>query len=281
MNVLSLFDGVSCGQLALIRAGFINFKYFASEIDSHAIKVASHNFPSTIQLGDVRNLNIDFNVDLLIGGSPCRGFSCSGKGLNFNDPDSRLFFEYVRILKLVKPKYFLLENVVMKQEYEDIISEYLGVKPIKINSALVSAQNRVRLYWTNIPFDGIEDKNIQLLDIIDDTEFTNPAAIRGRTYDGKIIQCLEVKSKNNTKSNCLTTVDKDNVLTNLPSGRYKDVYNSSYPYRNYSLREYCKLQTIEEGYLKNIVSDSKGKQLLGRGWTVDVISSIFKGIIIN
>lgn len=278
MNVLSLFDGISCGYMALLKSDIPITKYFSSEIDKHAMKVSSYNFPNIIQLGDVRDVNEVHNIDLLIGGSPCRGFSCSGKGLNFNDPESRLFFEYVRVLKLTKPKYFLLENVVMKKEHEDIISEYLGVKPIKINSSLVSAQNRVRLYWTNIPYTEIEDRNIQLQDILDTTEYTNPAAIRGRTSNGKRTQCLEVKSKNTNKSNCLTTVDKDNVLTSLPSGRYKDVYNSNYPYRNYSLSECCRLQTVDVDYFKGLVSDSKGKQLLGRGWTVDVISHLFNGI---
>jgi len=154
--VLSLFDGMSCGQLALQRAGFKVDIYLASEIDKYAKQVTRKNFPRTIQLGDVCDVKGENlpPIDILLGGSPCQGFSFAGKQLNFEDPRSALFFEYVRILKETKPKYFLLENVRMKQEYQDVISEHLGVKPVMINSSLVSAQNRVRLYWTNIP--GIE-----------------------------------------------------------------------------------------------------------------------------
>ena len=165
INVLSCFDGISCGQVALERAGIKVNDYYACEIDKHTIKVTQHNYPNTIQLGDVRDLKCSDlpRIDILIGGSPCQGFSFSGKQLNFNDPRSKLFFEYVRILKEIKPKYFLLENVVMKKEYQDIISENVGVEPIKINSALLSGQNRRRLYWTNIPnIKQPEDKNINL-----------------------------------------------------------------------------------------------------------------------
>lgn len=168
-NCLSLFDGISCGQIALSRANLQYDTYFASEIDEYAKKVTQSNWPGTIQLGSVCDLKSDNlpKINLLIGGSPCQGFSFGGKQLNFDDPRSKLFFEYVRLLKELKPKYFLLENVNMKQEYQDIISGFLDVKPIKINSALVSAQNRVRLYWTNIPnVTQPEDKGIMLKDII-------------------------------------------------------------------------------------------------------------------
>jgi DNA (cytosine-5)-methyltransferase 3A len=182
MKVLSLFDGMSCGQLALQRAGIKVNQYFASEIDKYAIQVAMVNFPDTIQLGDITKVFAKDlpQIDLIIGGSPCQGFSFAGKGLNFDDPRSKLFFEFVRLVKECKPKYFLLENVKMKKEYELVISNYLGVAPIEINSALVSAQNRVRLYWTNIynkPF-GLfndmycaipqpKDKGILLKDILE------------------------------------------------------------------------------------------------------------------
>lgn len=169
MNVLSLFDGMSCGQIALNRADIPYSNYYASEIDKYAIKVTQHNYPNTIQLGDVTEVKSSDlpQIDLLIGGSPCQGFSFAGKQLNFDDPRSKLFFEFVRLLKECKPKFFLLENVKMKKEYQDVISEHLGVEPIEINSALVSAQNRKRLYWTNIPFDkNIEDKGILLKDIV-------------------------------------------------------------------------------------------------------------------
>lgn len=186
MNVLSLFDGMSCGQIALDQLGIPVDKYFAAEIDKHAIKVAKANYPDMVHLGDVREVRTKHNalhamnengvgelydIDLLIGGSPCQGFSFAGQQLNFDDPRSMLFFEYVRLLKALNPRYFLLENVKMKKESQDIISEYLGVEPIEINSNLVSAQNRKRLYWTNIPVDGLpEDKGIVLADILEPLE---------------------------------------------------------------------------------------------------------------
>jgi len=169
MNVLSLFDGISCGQVALERAGIKVGNYYASEIDKYAISVTQRNYPNTIQLGDVTEVKGEVlpKIDLLIGGSPCQGFSFAGKQLNFEDVRSKLFFEYVRILKETKPKYFLLENVKMKKEYQDVISEYIGVEPIEINSALVSAQNRKRLYWTNIPnIAQPDDKGIKLKNIV-------------------------------------------------------------------------------------------------------------------
>lgn len=175
MNVLSLFDGMSCGQIALDKLGIKPDHYFAAEVDKYAIQVTKANYPNTIHLGDVRDVMWPetfegIKIDLLIGGSPCQGFSFAGKQLNFDDPRSKLFWEYVRLLKECKPKYFLLENVRMKQESMDVITEALGVEPIFINSSLVSAQNRQRYYWTNIPFDGVpEDKGIMLRDILETT----------------------------------------------------------------------------------------------------------------
>jgi len=175
MNVLSCFDGMSCGRIALERLGINVENYYASEIDKYAIKIAQKNYPDTIHVGDVTEVSaadIPHKIDLLIGGSPCQGFSFAGKQLNFDDPRSKLFFEFVRLYKELKPKYFMLENVRMKKECQDIISEYLGVEPIAINSNLVSAQNRYRLYWTNIPVVGQPiDKGIMLKDILlDDAE---------------------------------------------------------------------------------------------------------------
>lgn len=150
--VLSLFDGMSCGQLAFQKLGIKVKKYYACEIDKHAIAVTQHNFPTTIQLGDVTKVFAKDlpKIDLLIGGSPCQGFSFAGKQLAFDDSRSKLFFEFVRLKNECNPTYFMLENVKMKREFELVISQYLGVAPIEINSALLSAQNRVRLYWTNI-----------------------------------------------------------------------------------------------------------------------------------
>ena len=176
LNVLSLFDGMSCARIALDKLG-IPCRYYASEIDKYAIKVAKANYPDTIHLGSVTDISwkvrylhkhLQPPIDLLVGGSPCQGFSFAGKRLNFDDPRSKLFWEYVRILKQTQPRYFLLENVRMKQESQDVITEALGVEPIAINSNVVSAQNRYRLYWTNIPFDMPEDKGIVLQDILED-----------------------------------------------------------------------------------------------------------------
>jgi DNA (cytosine-5)-methyltransferase 1 len=152
INVLSVFDGMSCCQIALERAGISVNRYYASEIDKYSKKVTMSNYPDTIQLGDVQKVfakDLE-KIDLLCGGSPCQGFSFAGKGLNFDDPRSKLFFEFVRLLNECKPKWFLFENVPMKRESELIISQYLKVAPIKINSSLLSAQNRQRSYWTNI-----------------------------------------------------------------------------------------------------------------------------------
>lgn len=166
---------MSCGRIALERAGIQVDNYYASELDKYAIKVTQANWPETIQLGDVTKWSewdIDWSsIDLLIGGSPCQGFSFAGKQLAFDDPRSKLFFVYVDILnhiKEVNPSVkFLLENVKMKKEYLDVISDYLGVKPVFINSALVSAQNRQRYYWANWDFGQPEDKDIRLSDVIE------------------------------------------------------------------------------------------------------------------
>ena len=202
INVLSLFDGMSCGQIALDKLGIKVDKYFACEIDKYAMQVTQHNFPSTIQLGDVQFVTKEtfgtHKIDLIMGGSPCQGFSFAGKQLNFDDPRSALFFEFVRLIKELNPKYFLLENVVMKQEYQDVISKYMGCEPVKINSALVSAQTRKRLYWTNIP--GIvqpEDKGIVLKDIIE----------KGDSCDMVVKIGKELHQENIDKSHCLLARD--------------------------------------------------------------------------
>ena len=186
MNVLSLFDGMSCGQIALDQLGIRVDKYYASEIDKYAIAVAKKNYPNTIHVGDITQLDPnDFkNIDLILAGSPCQGFSFAGKQLAFDDPRSALFFEFIRLLKAIKPKYFLLENVRMKQQYIDVITQQVSecypehqgndlfdskIEPILINSALLSAQSRQRLYWTNIPnVKQPEDLGIVLKDILED-----------------------------------------------------------------------------------------------------------------
>ncbi len=294
-NVLSLFDGMSCGQIALGKAGITYDKYYASEIDKHAIKVAMHNYPNTVQLGDVTQVRAEDlpQIDLLIGGSPCQGFSFSGKQLNFSDPRSKLFFEFVRLVKECKPKYWMLENVAMKKEYEDVISEHLGVSPVVINSSLVSAQNRVRLYWTNFPIEQPEDRGITLSDILEEFEMDgkplNKATILGRRlnengirqdYDKSIpiTQCVEVRASNTGKSNCITTVAKDNVLTPLPIGRHPDAFKKNLPFRYYTIKEYCRLQTVPDDYFDGVASENQIRKMIGNGWTADVIAHIFNGI---
>lgn len=299
MNVLSCFDGMSCGQLALEKAGIQIDTYFASEIDQYAIKVTQANFPSTKQLGDIQKVTKAQvgNIDLLIGGSPCQGFSFAGKQLNFDDPRSKLFFEFVRLKDELKPRYFLLENVKMKKESQDIISECMGCQPVLINSSLVSAQNRQRLYWTNIPFEIPKDRGVMLADILEsgftDREkaycldanyfrggnlkryfqrssrqlvFTS-AAKRGRYNDDGKTTSQQLELRFDGKTNALTTAQKTTLAANL-----KDL-----TYRKLTVTECERLQTVPEGYT-NHVSNTQRYKMLGNGWTVDVISSIFVGL---
>ena len=241
MKVLSCFDGMSCGQIAFERAGIKVDKYYASEIDKYAIQVTQSNYPNTIQLGSItewQSWNIE-KPDIIIGGSPCQGFSFAGKQLNFEDERSKLFFTFVDILKHYKPKYFLLENVIMKAEYNDVISGILGeiypecvhqtelfrtgrLEPIEINSALVSAQNRRRLYWTNIlEIEQPKDKGILLKDIIEDGGNCTGGAFRGRNPENPsdrktgspTKQKLEINETG--KSNALMSVSKDSIVINF------------------------------------------------------------------
>lgn len=192
INVLSLFDGMSCGRVALERIGVTPAKYYASEIDKYAIQVSNKNYPDIIRLGDVNNWeswDIDWSsIDLILAGSPCQGFSFAGKQLAFDDKRSALFFRFVEILEHVKsvnPNVkFLLENVRMKKEFEVVISRLLNVKPVLINSALVSAQNRKRLYWANWTITQAEDKGVLLKDIIQGDEYSIVQISRGKNKGG-------------------------------------------------------------------------------------------------
>ncbi len=274
MNVLSLFDGMSCGQIALNKVGIKYDNYYASEIDVHAIKVTQHNYPNTIQLGDIHNIKgSDLpKIDLLFGGSPCQSFSSAGNRTGF-DGKSGLFWEFVRVLNEVQPKYFLLENVKMKKEWEDIITTEMGVEPIRINSNLVSAQNRERLYWTNIPnITQPEDKNIKLSDVLTDDNFrTIPKCFYNKWGTKERIN----KNPNwvkNEKSNCLTT-------KNCHTNQY--LFNEDKTLcRLLNPTEFERLQTIPEGYT-SVVSNTERYKMIGNGWTVDVISFIFEQILIN
>ncbi len=288
-NVLGLFDGISCGQVALQRAGIKHDQYYASEIDKNPIKVTQKNWPKTVQLGDItkwRDWDLE-NIDLIIGGSPCQGFSTAGRQLNFDDPRSKLFFEFLDIVNHYKPKYWLLENVVMSNDVRDAISAALGVEPVFINSNLVSAQNRKRYYWTNIPDVVLPtDRGIKLSDILESDDYPNAANVVGRRlnadgvrkdYDKSvpITQCLQVR-KDSTKVPCLTTVSKDAVVSSLPHGRYRDAYESPVKddWRDLTNLECERLQTLPDGYTEGI-AETQRRRAIGNGWTVDVITHIF------
>jgi len=276
MNVLSLFDGMSCGQIALNRLGIKYDKYFASEIDKYAIQVTQHNYPETIQIGDVLNVRgSDLpQIDLMFGGSPCQGFSFAGKRLNFEDPRSKLFFEFVRLRDELNPKYFLLENVKMKKEHEQVITEHMGVEPIRINSNLVSAQSRERLYWTNIPGIGQpEDKGILVKDIIDysgEHKILPPKTIQAQLYYAK-------NYKATGKAPTLTRELAHGWGKNITPKCYVEIKAITGEDRLFSPLECERLQTVPDNY-SSIVSNTQRFNLLGNGWTVDVIAHIFKEI---
>lgn len=212
MNVLSLFDGMSCGQIALNRIGIKPSKYYAAEVDKYAIKVTQANYPDTAQLGDVsqfREWDIDWSqIDLLIGGSPCQGFSFAGKQLAFDDPRSKLFFVYVDILTHIRKHNqrikFMLENVRMKKEHLDVITEQLGVEPVFINSALVSAQNRQRFYWCNWTVEQPKDKGVLLADIIEEavTDREKSYCIDANYYKGATPEQYLKKSRRQLVMSC-------------------------------------------------------------------------------
>lgn len=328
MNVLSLFDGLSCGMIALERAGIKVTNYYASEIDKHATKVSEHNYPNIIRLGDVTKVSYKNGVlysengywnvgkiDLLLAGSPCQGFSLAGKQLAFDDERSKLYFEFERILKEVNPVYFILENVKMKQEYKDVISDRLGVQPIAINSNLVSAQNRYRLYWTNIQ--GIQqpkDLGIVLTDILIDkeslpdnimisvagVEYMNNEVADGRTH----WQFLHHSDTFDDKSRCITAVMSKGVPYNVLIDRrgnkcsmydcdfqddvsvcnncnecdsFQSKYIATKTIRKFHPIEMERLQTVPDDYTC-CVSNTQRYKMLGNGWTVDVIAHILKGI---
>lgn len=314
MNVLSLFDGMSCGQIALNRSGIHYDNYFASEIDKYAIKVTKANYPNTTHVGGVVDVDPDRlpNIDLLIGGSPCQGFSVAGKQLNFEDPRSKLFFEYVRIWKALRSKnpnlIFLLENVKMRKDIKNKISEIMGCEPVIINSNLVSAQNRTRLFWTNIPkVQQPEDRKIMLWDIIEegvvdrdksyciDANYWKGTNVEQylkkcrrqivfterRTEEGKRLR-REYKAKTGRDSmpkrvgkDLFPRIDnKMNCLTATYSLKEHTLIDESCYYRKLTPIECERLQTVPDNYT-NHVSNTQRYKMLGNGWTVDVISHIF------
>ena len=315
MNILSLFDGISCGQLALQEANIPVENYFSSEVDKYPIQITQKNFPHTVQLGDITKIDAQhlkllntIGIDLIMGGPPCQDLSFAGKGKGLKQGTrSSLFFEFVRVLKALQPKYFLVENVRMKKENQDIISEHLGVEPKVFNSSKVSAQNRHRLYWFNWEVGELEDKGIILADILEngvtDREkshcldanyfkggnlksyfekhrrqlvFTG-GAFRGRYKVNGIRQDhkglvagktqQELEIRIDGKTNTLTTVQKDNVIVN----------SKELTWRKLSVKECERLQTVPDNYTAH-VSNTRRYQCLGNGWTVAVITHILKGI---
>lgn len=311
-NVLSLFDGMSCGQIALNRANIPYKGYFASEIDKYAIKVTQANYPNTIQLGDINNWESwDLpEIDIILAGSPCQGFSFAGNGLNFEDPRSKLFFTFVEILKEIDPEYFLLENVRMKKEHEERITRILGVEPVLIDSSLVSAQSRKRLYWANFPITQPKDKGIILKDIIEDGEVDREKSytidanyFKGgsenylkRIYHGKAkrqvvkyqsakrllvrVEGAAMRGRYDENGKVVQRIEnnnseKANALTTVQKDSLALIDNIHH--RKLTPLECERLQTVPEGYT-NHVSNTQRYRMLGNGWTIDVISHILRGI---
>ena len=296
MNVLSLFDGISCGRIALERAGITVDTYIASEIDTGAIRISERNYPDITRLGDVCNIKAaDLpKIDLLIGGSPCQGFSRSGKMLNFDDPRSKLFFAYYRLLRELKPTWFLLENVKMKAESTQIITNHMGVTPVFINSNKLSAQNRPRMYWSNIPVNPVPDIGITINSILDAEPIISipanapepvgriTAYTETRTEEAKAIRRESMK---NGKDFCPRrgkvlvprSDGKCNCLTASADSREHIICDDQNRVRYLTVSEWERLQTLPLGYTSG-ESDRKRKHAIGNGWSVDVIAHIFSGL---
>lgn len=278
MNILSLFDGISCGQLALQRARIKIDNYFASEIDKNAIKVTQHHFPNTIQLGDITKLDVSQlpKIDFLIGGSPCQDLSIGAKVRNgIKGNRSSLFFNYADVyadLKIKNPSLkFLLENVPMLQEDEDIITDLLEIKPIVINSNLISIQNRNRLYWTNLNIGPIQDHYLSFQNI-KDKEYNYCKQFKvNRTPSRELMwgngngKCPNVTHKD--KINCITL--KQDRWNNSGLVEFEDFC------RYLTTNELEVGQTLPKNYCGNIVSKRQAEALIGNAWTVDVIAHIF------
>ena len=320
MNVLSLFDGMSCGMMALQRAGIKVNNYYSSEIDKYAMTVSAANYPEIIQVGDITKLDLSTlpKIDLVMGGSPCQGFSVAGKGLAFDDPRSALFFEFVKCVKELNPKYFLLENVNMKKEWLGVITDYMGVEGIKINSALVSAQNRNRWYWSNIP--GIEqpkDRGIVLRDILqDDAEepmysniyggfgekkprehFNKSVTIRANSGGGSIPN-VKLKDFDKNLARMTTKEGKAYALTAsyngavawnsiekkqrsmIPTGKQKtiSVDNKQEVYWRKLTPVECERLQTVPDNYTNHVSNTQRYKMLGNGWNVETVVGILKKI---
>lgn len=278
MNVLSLFDGMSSGQIALNRAGIKYDNYFASEVDKHAIKVTQANYPNTIQLGDVtkwREWNLP-QIDLILAGSPCQGFSKASRDRkNLDDPRSKLFWQFLDILSHYSPKYYLLENVIMDAFSEETITETLDCDPIEIDAALVSAQSRRRLYWTNIPINGLPiNRGLTCGDVFDLNieRFIYPKdKIKAQWNTVNYLQ-YDVSGKG-YKSQGFRAYRLNRKHGTLPSSRPQNKGQILMPNGDIAFlnaNDWEILQTVPSGYT-NHVSETQRMVMLGNGWTVDVI----------
>ena len=311
INVLSLFDGMSCGQIALEKAGIKVNKYFASEIDKYGMIVSKANYPDTQQLGSVIDLTNEQllslpKIDLLMGGSPCQGFSMAGtrkgsttkegvevtslkqyldlkkEGFEFNG-QSYLFWEFVRVWKVLKPKYFFLENVRITKKWLPMFNEAMGVDPVLINSKLFSAQSRERFYWTNIPINELpKENNIVLKDIVQSVNDIENLFWYDQTftYNGKdknIEATLHINGHDILKRVCNIN-SKSATLTCCRGGNLQKKVLQDGKCRKLTPLEYERLQTVPDNYT-NHVSNSQRYNMLGNGWTVDVIAHIFKGLL--
>lgn len=292
MKVLSLFDGISCARVALERAGFDIEKYYASEIDKYAIQIAQKNYPDTIQVGSITELKgEDFkDIDLLIGGSPCQDLSIAKKDRQgLKGARSGLFFEYVRILKEVKPKYFILENVnSMPKEAKEQISEIMGVEPIMINASLVSAQNRKRLFWTNIPnVTQPKDRGIFLRDILEknvndkfhvkDKSYCIPS-----TYYKENVKSLVQRKKiglyciSSTQKHATISEDKSTPLVSamgMGGGHVPMIGGQDAVIRKLTPTECERLQSLPDNYTDG-VSNTQRYKALGNAFNVEVVKHI-------
>ena len=298
MNVLSLFDGMSCGQIALERAGVKVNQYYASEIKVHAIKVTKEHYPNTIHIGDVTKVsyedgvlyteNGEFKVgtiDLLIGGSPCQNFSMARASMyeidGLKGEKSKLFYEYLRLLKEIKPKYFLLENVKMKKESYNQLNKYLGVEGIPINSNLVSYQNRPRIYWTNIPnVLPPTDKKINFQDY-KDTDYDYCRQFKVNRTPSRERMWNNGKGKGSTLGSCpnITNAEKIYCITRKQDRCPNSGLIEFDDFCRYLTRREIELgQTLPIGYTDSL-SYGQMQDLCGDGWTVDVIAHIFKNLI--
>jgi site-specific DNA-cytosine methylase len=275
LKVVSLFDGMGCGYQALKQAGVSVTEYHAFEIDEAAMAVAHKNHPDIIHHGDVEGADFTCfaGADLLIAGSPCQGFSFAGKQLAFEDPRSKLFFEFVRAKKEISPHNFLLENVKMKKEYLAIISQFMGVQPVNINSSLLSAQSRNRYYWTNIPFSMPEDRGIHFGDVVQSGGEPNGStwhAWWARRGEYQLRKSFSKVLGLDDKALCLVARMVANWNGNLVS-------MGGSQFRYITPLEAERLQTLPDGYTAG-VPDSARYKMIGNGWTVAVIQHIFDGL---